>query len=74
MGVAMPPYLGSDHPPTADELNDDDDHGDHEQEMDKSACDMHREAEQPQNEKNDGDGPKHGELPCRCRAVRADRD
>lgn len=45
---------------TGDEAVDDYDHGDHEKKMDQAAADIHNEeAQNPQNEQNYRDRPKH---------------
>jgi hypothetical protein len=47
-------------PTAADQINDQDDHGDDEQDVNVGAERVEAdEAEQPQNEQNDKDGPKH---------------
>src|SRR3546814_4553343 len=49
------------NPAARDQLPDHDDDGDDEQQMDEPARDVEgEEAEQPQNEQNDGNGPQHG--------------
>src|SRR3546814_6205905 len=49
------------NPAARDQLPDHDDDGDDEQQMDEPASDVEgEEAEQPQNEQNDGNGPQHG--------------
>src|SRR3546814_8353001 len=49
------------NPAARDQLPDHDDDGDDEQQMDEPARDVEgEEAEQPQNERNDGNGPQHG--------------
>jgi hypothetical protein len=41
-----------------DELDDQHDHRDHDQKVNESAADVHRETGQPQNDENDDDEPK----------------
>jgi hypothetical protein len=43
-----------------DQVNDQDDNGDHEQEVDESAAKMADEAEKPEHDQDDNYSPKHG--------------
>ena len=42
-----------------DQVNDQDDNGNHEQEMDESAAKVADEAEKPKNDEDDYYGPEH---------------
>jgi hypothetical protein len=43
-----------------DQVNDQDDNGDHEQQVDESAAKMADEAEKPEHDQDDNYSPKHG--------------
>jgi len=51
-------HAGSESASARDELDDQHDHGDHDQEVNQSASDVHRETGKPQNDENDDDDPK----------------
>lgn len=46
----------------ADELEDEDDAGDHQQRMDQAAADLEGEAEQPEHDEDGDDGPEHDQI------------
>lgn len=54
-------------PAAADELDHDDDERNHEQQVNQAACDLERETEQPQHQKNYRDRPEHlSSSPAAC--------
>jgi len=46
-----------------EELDQPDDDRDHQQQMNQPAADMDDNAQQPEDDQDDGDGPEHGGLP-----------
>ena len=62
--AAEPANPLSSGPSSREELNHDDDEGEDEEEVHEAAGgDASQEAERPQADENDGDGPEHGSLP-----------
>ena len=50
---------GSEPSSASEQVNDHDDEGNHEEEMDETAADVAEEAEKPEHEQDNNDSPEH---------------
>jgi hypothetical protein len=62
---------GSDGSASAQQLEEKNDQGDHEQEVDKPACEVQPEAEQPEHHQEDDERPRHVAFEMQLRSVPA---
>src|SRR5260370_34959244 len=58
------PIGWSEDPAPGDQVDDQDDHGNDEKEVNQAACDVEAEAKNPQNEQDYKDSPEHSRSPC----------